>query len=72
MLQTNEFSAKTASDNFANEAQNGQRDFFHEFLYFLTHNKKWWLAPILIVLFLVGMLLILGSTAMAPLIYTLF
>lgn len=72
MLQTNGQGAKVASDDFGSQAQSGQHGFLREFLYFLTHNKRWWLAPILIVLFLVGMLLILGSTGMAPLIYTLF
>ena len=72
MLQANELSTNRASDEFANHAQSGRRGFVGEFLYFLVHNKKWWLAPILVVLFLVGMLLILGSTGMAPLIYTLF
>ena len=46
--------------------------FFAEFWEFLKHNKKWWLLPILIVLVLVGVLLVLGSTAVAPFIYTLF
>lgn len=43
-----------------------------EFLGFLAHNKKWWLLPILIVLFLFGLLLILGGTAAGPFIYPLF
>lgn len=40
---------------------------------FLRVRKKWWLAPTLIVLGLVG-LLILGTqgSAIAPFIYTLF
>ncbi len=43
-----------------------------EFWDFLKHNKKWWLAPIILVLLLFGVLLILGGTAAAPFIYTLF
>ena len=39
---------------------------------FLRHTKKWWLAPILVVLVLFGLLLMLSSTAAAPFIYTLF
>jgi Family of unknown function (DUF5989) len=46
--------------------------FLAEFWEFLKHNKKWWLLPILVVLVLVGVLLVLGSTAVAPFIYTLF
>ena len=43
-----------------------------EFWYFLSHSKKWWLLPILIVLLLFGVLMVLSGTAAAPFIYTLF
>ena len=43
-----------------------------ELFEFLKTNKKWWLAPILLVLLSVGVLLLLSSTAAAPFIYTLF
>jgi hypothetical protein len=39
---------------------------------FLRSSRKWWLAPILIVLLAFGLLLILSTTAAAPFIYTLF
>ncbi len=39
---------------------------------FMSHNKKWWLAPIITLLLLLGVLLILGSTGAAPFIYSLF
>jgi hypothetical protein len=43
-----------------------------EFWLFLKHNKKWWLLPILIILLLLGLLIMLGSTAVAPFIYPFF
>jgi len=43
-----------------------------EFWAFLGQNKKWWLAPILVVLLLLGTLAMLSGSAMAPFIYTLF
>ena len=44
-----------------------------EFWQFLKGNKKWWLAPILIMLVLLGVLIIFAqSSAVAPFIYTLF
>jgi hypothetical protein len=43
-----------------------------EFGMFLADNKKWWLLPILAVLLLLGVLVFLASTPLAPLIYTLF
>lgn len=43
-----------------------------EFWYFLGHSKKWWLLPILIALLLLGLFVLLSSTAIAPFIYPLF
>jgi len=44
-----------------------------EFWEFLRQNKKYWLAPIVIVLLLVGFLLVVAKgSAVAPFIYTLF
>ncbi len=43
-----------------------------ELFAFLKHNRKWWLLPIVVVLLLVGGLIFLSGTAVAPFIYTLF
>ncbi len=43
-----------------------------EFIGFLAHNKKWWLAPVIVVMLLLGLLVFLGGTGVAPFIYTLF
>ena len=44
-----------------------------EFLDFLRVNKKWWLAPIVIFLLVLGGLLVLAKgSARAPFIYSLF
>ncbi len=43
-----------------------------EFLYFLRRTRKWWLLLILVPLLVVGAVLVIGSTAAGPLIYTLF
>ena len=40
--------------------------------YFLRHTRKWWLLPLFIVLLAFGALMLLGGTAAAPFIYTLF
>ncbi len=40
---------------------------------YMKVRKKWWLAPIIIVLMLVGSLLIFAQgSALAPFIYTIF
>jgi len=46
--------------------------FFRDLVSFMMQNKKWWLVPVVIVTLLVGVLIVLGSTAAAPFIYTLF
>jgi hypothetical protein len=44
-----------------------------EFFEFLRERKKWWIAPILVFLVLLGVLLIFaGSSTLAPFIYSLF
>ena len=51
----------------------GKLSIFQDIWDFLRVRKKWWLAPILLVLILFGFLLIFVQTsALAPLIYTLF
>tara|TARA_S200000501_G_scaffold291979_1_gene277269 strand:- start:340 stop:489 length:150 start_codon:yes stop_codon:yes gene_type:complete len=48
-------------------------DFIKEFFYFLKVRKKYWLIPIIIVLFIFGGLIVLTQgTAVAPFIYTIF
>ena len=40
---------------------------------FLRVRKKWWLAPVLVFLLLLGLLIVLShGSALAPFIYTLF
>ena len=43
-----------------------------EFYDFLRVRKKWWLAPIIVSILGLGLLVLLGGTAAAPFIYTLF
>jgi hypothetical protein len=44
-----------------------------EFWSFLKVRKKWWLAPIVIILLLLGALIVLTEgSAVAPFIYTIF
>ena len=60
-------------DDFAAQAAEEKRSsLVGEFFEFLSENKKWWLAPIVISVLLLGALVMLGGTAAAPFIYTLF
>jgi hypothetical protein len=48
-------------------------DVLREFWQFLRQEKKYWLAPIVLVLALFGLLMVFAqSSAVAPFIYTLF
>ena len=53
-------------------ASSGGTGFFSELWSFLSHNKKWWLLPIVVMLLIFGALVLLSGTGLAPFIYTLF
>ncbi|MFC2187776.1 DUF5989 family protein [Peijinzhouia sedimentorum] len=48
-------------------------EFLRDMLKFMGERKKFWLAPIIIVLVLLGLLIVIGGgSAVAPFIYTIF
>ncbi len=59
-------------DQFAHMAEENQPGFLREFWHFLRHNRKWWLTPILVALFLLIALVIISQTPLAPFIYPIF
>ena len=63
---------KNQAQDFAQHAEGESSGIVSEFWDFIRHNKKWWLTPIIVMLLLVGVLVVLGSTGAAPFIYTLF
>ena len=63
---------KESGEEFARLAQTEQPGIFAEFFDFLLHNKKWWISPILIVLFLVGLIIAMTASPIAPFIYPFF
>ena len=58
--------------NFEDLAQQKRNSIIAEFWQFLKYNKKWWLLPVIVVLLIMGILVLLGGTAIAPFIYPLF
>lgn len=51
----------------------GRMYIFKEFWEFLKHEKKWWLAPILVILGLMALFVVFAETsALAPFLYPLF
>ena len=65
-------SAPKPTNKFEQASQQAQPGLVQEFIAFLGENKKFWMIPLLLALFALGTLLILGGTAAAPFIYTLF
>ena len=48
-------------------------EFLKDLWQFMKERKKFWLAPLIVVLLLLGLLIVLGgSSALAPFVHTLF
>jgi hypothetical protein len=58
--------------SFSEQADQKSAGLARELFDLLHQNKKWWLAPIVATLMVVGVIVALGGTAVAPFIYTLF
>jgi hypothetical protein len=67
-----EGAGERAADRFARQAEESHPGMLRELWQFMRYNKKWWLTPIILALLVVGLLIVLSSTAAAPFIYTLF
>jgi hypothetical protein len=65
-------SSDDVTESFNRRADEDRSSIFFELCDFLIHNRKWWLAPIIVILLLVGALVMLSGTVAAPFIYTLF
>ena len=62
----------TDNNEFEKASEGKQAGIVSEFLSFLKQNKKFWLLPLILVMLALGVLIMLGGTAAAPFIYTLF
>lgn len=62
----------TDIDDFEYQAEQENIGFFREFWDFLCYEKKWWLAPIIVVLLIISGLLIFGATPGGLFIYHIF
>ena len=57
---------------FQSEAENKRPSLAQEFVGFLVHNKKWWLAPIVLCLALLTFLTFVAGTGVTPFMYVLW
>jgi hypothetical protein len=71
-VSTRSETARQGAAEFQREADRASHGIVWELVDFLRHNKKWWLTPILLGLFLIGALVLLSATGAGPFIYTLF
>ncbi|MDB4526792.1 DUF5989 family protein [bacterium] len=71
MAERQSLQSQSATE-FSEMAEDRQPGFLSEFWGFLRQNKKWWLTPILMVLFLLIVLVIISQTPLAPFIYPFF
>ena len=64
--------SEETKNRFEAAGRRKQAGILREVLQMLRQNKKYWLIPLLLVLLTLGALVLLGGTAAAPFIYTLF
>ena len=57
--------------DFLQQASGERTGLLAEVVAFLRHNKKWWLAPIVISVLLLGLFVVLGGSA-SPFLYAFF
>ena len=62
----------TPPSDFERQAEEAAPGLIAEFIDFLKTSKKWWLTPIIVVLLLIGVLVFLLASPIAPFIYPLF
>ena len=60
------------NNRFQDAGEKAEPSLLGEFWIMLKQNKKYWMLPMVIILLVFGLLLLLGGTAAAPFIYTLF
>lgn len=58
--------------SFESAAEEPAPGLLREFWWFICENKAWWLVPLLLALALIGAVVWLSGTAIAPFIYPLF
>lgn len=61
-----------SSPKFADVPPAKDRGALAELCALLRHNKKYWMLPIVVLLFLFGALIVISGSSAAPFIYTLF
>ena len=61
-----------APDAFERAATRKPRGLLGEYADYLWSERKWWLAPVILVLLLASGFVVLGGSGLAPFIYAIF
>lgn len=69
MVSTPEESAEQSFDQLSQQRKPG---LVRELLSYLRDDRKWFLLPIIVGLLILGAIIVVSGTSIAPLIYTLF
>lgn len=74
MTEQPELPPESRGEQFARQATGKSPGLLPELIDFLRYNKKWWLAPILVMLLMVTgfAFLVIDSPVTAPVLYALF
>jgi hypothetical protein len=64
--------SKQSSGNLGNCSKPKRSGLIREYIYFLMRYKMWWLSPIFALMVVLGVLVVLGGSKAALLIYALF
>ena len=65
-------SERDGGQEFVEAGKAKDRGLFGELVSFMAETRSWWMLPLLIVFALLGLILVLGATGVAPFLYPLF
>ena len=58
--------------SFEEQVSRKRQGLIGEYFQFLRHHRKWYLIPIVVALILLGAVIFVAGTSIAPFIYTMF
>jgi len=64
--------ADNDNNDFVNAGKAEEQGLVAELWSFMAHSNSWWMLPLLIVFGVLGVLLVLGATGVAPFIYIMW
>lgn len=72
MAEETKHESSEEESEFASQAASKSSGLIREYVDMIRYHGKWWLVPPIAALLLFGILLVLGGTSLAPVIYALF